>query len=129
MDFERGFEGSPQDKKIGHESGYSEEEQAQDIEAKAFDIKNMKKRKPMPTAVSRKDAIIAEYRKNTEAILQLVQSVYELNGANIRQEEQIVMEIKKLRELQEELLNALILEQKGMLTPESISKMAWDLIE
>jgi hypothetical protein len=68
------------------------------------------------------------YRKNLEKIFQLVESISVLEGKNYRQEEQIVEEIKSLRHLQEELLNALILEGKDMLSEESVSKDVWNLI-
>lgn len=136
MDFERGTEiiSNRESKK---ESSYSETEQAQVVEGSAMDVKQVpsvssgqagNKRKPI-ASLSQQDKIIAVYRKNSGKILSYVQSIYDLNGANPRQEEQIVEEIKRLRKIQEELLNALLLEQKGSLSQESISKEAWNLIQ
>lgn len=134
MDFERGVEFGSKEALIHKESGYSEEELAKAVEGSQQDVKNPpagggNKRKPLPTTKSRKDKIIATYRENLEKIFRNIEAIADLNGKNFRQEEQLIEEIRLLRHLQEELLNALLLEQKGLLKEESISKEAWNLIK
>lgn len=131
MDFERGIEFDAQPTRpVNKESSYSEEDQAKVIEGSNTDIKQVgNKRKRTSQSVSHKEKIIKSYRNNLERIISLVESLSILEGTNHRQEEQIVEEIKNIRHLQEELLNALLLEQKGVLSEESISKEAWSLIQ
>ena len=139
MDFERGMEfvatkpeetGESRVEKTRKDSSYSEEEQAKIVEDSNQDTKQTgNKRKRVVSLSSRKEKIIKSYRANLEKIFQLVETISTLEGQNYRQEEQIVEEIKKIRHLQEELLTALILEQKGALTPESVSEETWILIE
>lgn len=127
MDFERGSEYMPTPPPE-MDAGYSEKASAQVTEGVQQDLKNQKKRTPAFSVVSRKEKIITAYKNNLDKIIALVESISRLEGINHRQEEQIVDEIKSIRHLQEELLNALLLEQKGILTEESISKDAWALI-
>lgn len=128
MDFERGSEFVI--KEPHRESGYSEKEQAKVIEGTMQDSKQAgNKRKPVSTMLPKKEKILNAYKKNLYKILHLVEIISELQGKNYRQEEQITEEIKDLRHLQEELLNALLLEGKDMLTEDSISKEAWNLIQ
>ncbi len=130
MDFERGSEFITKEEPVNKESSYSEEEQAKVIEGSTVDIKQAgNKRKPLPSALSRKEKIVAVYKRNLEKILQLVETISQISGKNYRQEEQIMEEIKSLRHVQEELLNALLLEGKGQLTEKSISQEAWNLIQ
>lgn len=135
------------------DDGFSETKSARVVEGKGMDAKQVKKRKPVipgssrltrqvvrtprtvrPTVgnqvapLSRKEKIITVYKENSLAIVGLVEQLNVLDGVNIRQEEQIIAEIKDRRHLQEELLNGLILEQRHQLTEEAISKEAWDLI-
>lgn len=126
MDYERGPEYMPPQPEM--DAGYSEKESAQITEGSQQDLKTQKKRTPAVPVMTRKDKIIAAYKTNLDKIITLVESLSRLEGVNHRQEEQIVDEIKRIRHLQEELLNALLLEQKGILTEESISKDAWVLI-
>ena len=126
------------------DDGFSEKKLAKAAEGMSVDDGTMKKRKPASSPISRpfrfsagrkgielsqKEKIFLAYRKNSSDILRLVESLYALNGANIRQEEQIHGEIKRRRALQEELVTALILEQKHQLSKEAISKEAWNLIQ
>ncbi len=133
------------------DDGFSETKSAKAVEGKGMDTKQVKKRKPVvPTrlmrplrtgravrqrivvpsvAVSRKEKIVTAYKENSTVIVQLVELLNTIDGANLRQEEQIITEIKERRHLQEELLNALILEQRHQLTEEAISKEAWNLIK
>lgn len=125
------------------DDGFSEEKLAKAAEGVSVDDSSLKKRKPassltrplrLPVVrkrgeMSQKEKILSAYRKNSSEILRLVESLYALNGANIRQEEQIHAEIKQRRSLQEELVTALILEQKHQLSKETISKEAWNLIQ
>lgn len=81
------------------------------------------------TELSRKEKIVLAYKANADALLGLVDLLYTIDGSNFRQEEQALDEIKEKRHLQDELLHALVLEQRHQLTEEAISKEAWNLIK
>lgn len=136
------------------DDGFSEARSAKIVEGKGMDTKQVKKRKPVISSssrilnrpgatrpvrqrvrvnqsivVSRKERIVAVYKENSYAIISLVEQLNAIDGTNFRQEEQVIEEIRKRRHLQEELLNALVLEQRHQLTEEAISKEAWNLIK
>jgi len=111
-----------------HESGYSEEEQVRIIEGSQVDIKQVKKRKPL-LQVSRQQKIVIAYQELSEKVFQLVTSLSSLHGENLRKSEHILEDIREIRKMQDELLNALVLEQKGNLDKSAISKSTWNLIE
>ena|SRR5258706_377427 len=111
-----------------HESGYSEEEQVRVIEGSQVDIKQVKKRKPL-LQVSRQQKIVIAYQELSEKVFQLVTSLSSLHGENLRKSENILEDIREIRKMQDELLNALVLEQKGNLDKSAISKSTWNLIE
>jgi len=128
MDFERSSEFLPP-MPAETDAGYSEKDAAKVVEGSLLDTKQIgNKRKRLLHDSSRKNKIIASYKANLEKIFQLVEAIAALEGKNYRQEEQLLEEIKRLRHLQEELLNALILDQKGSLSQENFSKEAWSMI-
>lgn len=79
--------------------------------------------------LSRKEKIIQAVKVNTDALLGLVDLLRQIDGSNFRQEEQALDEIREKRRVQEELLQALLLEQRHQLTEEAISKEVWELIK
>lgn len=127
MDFERGMEFLPQ-KPVNKDSSYSEEEQAKIIEGNLMDIKNQKKRKPLQI-VSRQEKIVNAYQKVSDKINELVVAISDLPSGNPRQSEMLLGEIRDLRKTQDELLHMLVLEQKGELTKDMVSKESWSLVE
>ena len=138
------------------DDGFSEAKSAKAIEGKGMDQKQGKKRKPVigvsriirsvrqtgparqriggPIApatfeLSQKERIVKAYKENAEALLALVEQLKSIDGSNLRQEEHTLSEIREKKHLQEELLHALVLEQKQQLTEDAISKEAWNLIK
>lgn len=138
------------------DDGFSEAKSAKTIEGKGMDTKQVKKRKPVVSGggrllrplriprtsrqrvvgqisvvseLSRKEKIIQAVKINTDALLGLVELLRQIDGSNFRQEEQALDEIREKGRLQEELLHALLLEQRHQLTEEAISKEVWELIK
>lgn len=109
------------------ESTYSEEEQAKIIEGSQVDIKQVKKRKPL-LVVDRQAKIIAVYDQTHQSILGLLGELEQIVG-NFRHQEKVLEEIKLLRMLQEELVQCLLLEQRGELSEDTASQEAWNLIK
>ena len=117
---------TPTREKSRLESGYSEEEQAKVIEGSQVDIKQVKKRTPV--ALDMQTKILNAYKKTHEVIVSLLE---QLQGSpnNARYQDKIVEEIKELREVQEELMQCMLLEQRGELSEATASMRAWDLIK
>lgn len=110
------------------DSGYSEEEQAKIIEGTNQDTKQIgNKRKPLST-ISRQEKIMYAYQELTDSTAHLIQSLAQIHG-NERQTDLVMDEIKRLRILQDELLQMLLLEQRGELSEKTVSKEAWNLIQ
>jgi hypothetical protein len=128
MDFERGYSLPDATKAQPTESGYSESEQALDIETKGVDFKNGKKRKPLQQA-SRQVKILTAFQQTNTKLAQVVLSLSQISVDSSRQQEKILDEIRSLKNLQDELLHCLLLEQRGALTKDIASKEAWNLIE
>lgn len=143
------FSPKPQEKT---DDGFSEKKLAKTAEGVGNDTSTVKKRKPvvvntkqrtgrtapgqsLPTVhlplilPSRKEKIVTAYKKLTVEILPLLDQLSLLRGDNLRQEEQLVEEIKHKRHLQEELITALVLELKDQLSENALSKEAWDLVK
>lgn len=109
------------------ESGYSEEEQAKIVEGSLTDIKQLKKRKPL-VIVDRQVKIIAAYDQTHQKIMGLLAELKQIVG-NPRHQEKVIEEMKSLRTLQDELLQCLLLEQRGELSEDTTSQEAWNLIK
>ena len=109
-----------------NENGYSEEEQAKVIEGSQVDLKQLKKRKPL--VVDRQAKILTAYDTTHQTIVGLVKEL-QIVSNNPRHQEKIIEEIKLLRSIQEELLQCLLLEQKGELSEEKASQDVWNLIK
>lgn len=135
------------------DDGFSEAKSAKIAEGKGMDTKQVKKRKPVipassrlfsrgnpvsrpvrqrvvqPVDLSRKEKIVKSYQENAQALVALVEAYQHLDGTNLRQEEQLLLEIKDKQYIQEQLVHALVLEQRNQLSEETISKEAWALIK
>ncbi|HEX7042873.1 MAG TPA: hypothetical protein VF189_06485 [Patescibacteria group bacterium] len=79
--------------------------------------------------LSLKEKIINAYKINSNELISLIDQTGNLDGKNIRQEEQLLDEIRQKKSIQEELLHALLLEQRNQLSEEAISKEVWNLIK
>ncbi|MGH7245405.1 MAG: hypothetical protein ACREGI_00545 [Candidatus Levyibacteriota bacterium] len=112
------------------ESGYSEKEQAKIVEGKTKDISVIRKRQADGQQTdSQKEKILKGYHELSGRVNALVEEYYNLETQNHRQAENLLEEIKTLREIQEELLHCMVLASKGQLNKESVSQEVWDLIE
>lgn len=112
---------------ISTENGYSEEEQAKVIEGAQVDIKQLKKRKPA-ASLNRQAKILEVYNENHQKILGLLSQLPQ-TSANPRHQEKIVEELNALQKLQEELIQCVLLEEKGELSQTTVTAQAWNLIK
>lgn len=117
----------PTREKAPQESGYSEKEQAQIMEGSTVDTKQIKKR-VASLPVDRQAKILTAYRNTQQAILELLNQLKE-STINSRHQEKILEEIRALHVVEEELVQCLLLEQKGELSENTASQEAWNLIK
>ncbi|HYK08208.1 MAG TPA: hypothetical protein VEW42_01770 [Candidatus Eisenbacteria bacterium] len=129
------------------DDGFSEKRAARILEGKRVDNSQVKKQQP-PTRlkplvlpkqkilkraarveVSRRERILSAHEKNAHAIIDLIHTLGLVAKGSVRREEQLMEEIKIRQKLQEELLNALVLEQRGDLVEDTLSKELQDLIK
>ena len=120
MDKEREHE--PRD-----ETGFSEKEDALDIEVRAGEWQNLKKFKSYQRR-SRQGKIIVTYQEVSNRLNQLVGLYYKLVSKNPKQGERLLKELRRLRLIQEILLNCLVWEPKGKLKKEMVPQEIWDII-
>lgn len=116
------------EKPPGDETGFSEEELDLDIEIRAGEWQNLRRCKAYKNR-SRQGKIIATYQAVSNRLNQLVALYYKFVGNNPKQAEKMLSELRRLRLIQEILLNCLVYEPKGQLTKDMVSKEVWDLIE
>ena len=125
MEYEKGHERYEYKKGDG---GFSEKELDLDIEVRAGEWQNLKKIKTYQKR-SRQGKIIATYQAVSNRLNQLVMLYYKFVSNNPKEAEKLLTELKKLRLVQEILLNCLVWEPKGELEKDMIPKEVWDLIE
>lgn len=119
------------------ERGYSEKRAA-----RALENSQVKKRNPfvLPIKqkvfsraargrVSAKDKILAAHEKNAKVLIDLIKTLGLLTKDSVRQEENLMEEIRNCQKIQDELLNALVLENRGELKEETLSQSVRDLIQ
>lgn len=129
------------------DNGFSEKRDARLLEGKRMDNSQVKKAQPttrlkpvvLPkqkilkraarVETSRRDKILSAHENNAHAIIDLIRTLGLVAKGSVRREEQLMEEVKKRQRLQEELLNALVLEQRGDLTEDTLSKELQDLIK
>ncbi len=114
--------------------GFSEKELDLDIEIRAGEWQNLKKFKTYQRR-SRQGKIIATYQAVSNRLNQLVSLYYKFVGVNPKEAEKLLKELRKLRFIQEILLNCLVWEKREVseskmkLQKNAIPKEIWDLIE
>ncbi|MDP3987671.1 MAG: hypothetical protein Q8P80_00835 [Candidatus Levybacteria bacterium] len=110
------------------DAGFSEKELDLDIEIKAGEWQNLKKFKTYQRR-SRQGKIIATYQAVSNRLNQLVALYYKFVSIEPEKAAKLLRELKKLRMIQEILLNCLIWEPKGALDKNMVPKEVWVLIE
>jgi hypothetical protein len=110
------------------EAGYSEKQLDIDAEIQAGEWQNLKKYRTYQRR-SRQWKIIATYKAISNRLNQLVNLYYKLVGGNPKQGEKMLKELRKLRLMQEILLQCMVWEPKGQLDKDMVPKEVWDLIK
>jgi len=110
------------------ETGYSERQLDIDAEIQAGEWQNLKRYRAYQRR-SRQWKIIATYKAISNRLNQLVSLYYKLVGANPKQGEKMLNELRKLRLMQEILLQCMIWEPKGQLEKDMVPKEVWELIK
>lgn len=110
------------------DGGFSEKELDLDIEVRAGEWQNLKKFKTYQKR-SRQGKIIATYQAVSNRLNQLVGMYYKFVGSNPKQAKKMLDELKKLRLIQEILMNCLVWEPNGQLKKDMVPKEVWNLIE
>ena len=110
------------------ESGFSEKEAALDIEVRAGEWQNLKKFKTYQRR-SRQGKIIVTYQALSNRLSQLTKLFYELCRDHPAKAGKFLLEIKKLRFIQDILLQCLVWEPKGQLKKEMVPKEVWEMIK
>ncbi len=110
------------------ETGYSEKEEALDIEVRAGEWQNLKKFKTYQRR-SRQGKIIITYQAVSNRLNQLVALYYTFVGKNPKEGAKMLSELRKLRLIQEILLNCLVWEPKGQLQKDMVPEEVWELIK
>ncbi len=111
-----------------HESGYSEKQADLDAEIQAGEWQSLRKYKTYQTR-SRQWKIIATYQAVNNRLNQLVKLYYELLRDKPKDAERMLNELRKLRLMQEFLLQCMVWEPKGQLKRDMVPKEIWELIE
>ncbi len=110
------------------ESGHSEKQQDLDAEIKAGEWQRLKKFKTYQNR-SRQGKIIATYQAVSNRLNQLVALYYKFVSNEPKQAVKLLEELRRLRVIQDILLNCLIWEPKGVLERSMVPQEVWDLIE
>ena len=110
------------------ESGFSEKEEALDIEVRAGEWQNLKKFKTYQRR-SRQGKIIVTYQAVSNRLNQLVGLYYKLVSNNPKQGSKLLNELKRLRVIQDILVQCLVWEPKGQLRKEMVPKEVWEMIK
>ena len=110
------------------EGGFSEKELDLDIEIRAGEWQNLKKFKTYQKR-SRQGKIIATYQAASNRLNQLVGMYYKFVGNNPREAKKMLSELRRLRLIQEILMNCLVWDPKGQLRKDMVPQEVWDLIE
>lgn len=116
------------EKESRDESGYSEKEDALDLEIRAGEWQNLRRFKSYQRR-SRQGKIIAIYQAVSNRLNQLVAMYYRFVSNNPRQGAKMLDELRRLRLIQEILLNCLVWEPKGQLEKSMVPSDLWELIK
>ena len=110
------------------ETAYSEKDLDIDAEIQAGEWHSLRKFRTYQRR-SRQWKIIATYKAISNRLNQLVSLYYKLVGNNPAQGEKMLKELRKLRMMQEILLQCMVWEPKGQLEKDMVPEEIWDLIE
>lgn len=110
------------------ESGFSEKELDLDIEVKAGEWQNLKRFNTYKRR-SRQGKIIVTYQAVSNRLNQLVGLYYKFVSQDPKRATKLLGELRKLRLVQEILLNCLVWEPKGELKKSMVPQEIWELIE
>jgi hypothetical protein len=110
------------------DDGYSEKQTDLNIEIAAGEWENLKNFKTFQNR-SRQGKIIATYQAVSNRLNQLVGLYYKFVGDNPKEGAKLLQELRRLRLIQEILLNCLVWEPKGELEKHMVPKEVWDLIK
>jgi len=111
-----------------HDSGYSEKQADLDAEIDAGEYETLKNFKTYKRR-SRQWKIIATYQAVNNRLNQMVKLYYELLRDKPKDAEKMLKELRKLRLMQDFLLQCMVWEPKGELKKDMVPKDIWDLIE
>lgn len=109
-------------------TGYSEQQTDLNIEMQAGEWQNLSRFKTYQQR-SRQGKIIATHQAVSNRLNQLEQLYYKLVRSNPAKGEKMLKEIKKLRVIQDILLQCIAWEPKGELSKERVPQEVWDLIK
>ncbi|MBI4079277.1 MAG: hypothetical protein HY429_03210 [Candidatus Levybacteria bacterium] len=130
MENERGETSEWEDER--DESGFSEKEMDLDVEIRAGEWQNLRRFRSYQRR-SRQWKIIATYQAISNRLRQLEQLFYELVRNHPTKSEKLLWEIKKLRLIQEILLQCLVWYQskrdQQQLEKDMVPQEVWDLIK
>ena len=116
------------EQKSEDDTGYSEKQLDIDAEIQAGEWQNLKRYRAYQRR-SRQWKIIATYKAISNRLNQLVSMYYKLVGTNPKQGEKMLKELRRLRTLQEILLQCMIWEPKGELEKSMVPSDVWELIK
>ena len=122
------YEYDRKEQRAEDETGYSERQLDIDAEIQAGEWQNLTKYRTYQRR-SRQWKIIATYKAISNRLNQLVNLYYKLVGGNPKQGEKMLKELRKLRLMQEILLQCMVWEPKGQLDKDMVPKEVWDLIK
>lgn len=109
------------------ESGYNEKQTDLDTEIRAGEWQNLRRFKLFQQR-SRQGKIIAMHQAVTNRLNQLSKLFYPLVGKHPKQGEKLLNELRKLRLMQDFLLNCLVWEERGELEEGLVPDDIWKLI-
>jgi|GEM_PF-1206859 len=125
-EYEKEFsEGSKREK---DESGYSEADTDLNLEIQAGEWQSLGKFKVFKRR-SRQGKIIATYQAVSNRLNQLVALYYKFVASEPTKASKMLEELRKLRYMQEILLQCLIWEPKGELKRDKVPQDIWEMIE
>jgi hypothetical protein len=110
------------------ESGYSENQSNFDAEVQAGEWQQIRKF-PVYKNRSRQGKIIAMHKAVSNRLSQLTKLYYDLVSKDQAGGEKLLVELRKLRAMQDVLLQCLVWEPKGELRKELVPDEIWELIQ
>lgn len=116
------------ERKNTEESGHSEKQSDLDVEIKAGEWQGLRKH-PVFQKRSRQGKIIAMHAAVSNRLKQLETLYYQLVANHPEKALKLLEELKRLRLMQEYLLQCLIWEEKNELTSDLVPTEVWNLIE